>query len=124
MAKGEKQLSMLDKQILAIMTDGREVGNPDDPAKEKWPNLWSWMTRTDAGKDHVMQPASLSIRAVGGGIHVSVSSRDLATSVGVTVLYLVDALDALEKALGDPSTPTTSWGRKEPQLRKRRPKSV
>jgi hypothetical protein len=123
MAKQERPVSALDRAIQQAMGEGREVGCLDDPAKEKWPELWQWMTKMYTGRDYIIQPASLSIRAVSGGIAVSVSSRDLASSIATTTPHLVDALDAIERALSNPATPIAMWGRKEPQMRKRRLKT-
>lgn len=119
----DRPLSALDRAIQQAIGEGREVGCPDDPARERWPSLWEWMTRIHATRDHVMQPASLSIRMIGGGVSVSCSNRDLATSVSTVCPFLGDALDEIEKVLANPSVITASWGRKEAQLRKRRPRS-
>ncbi len=120
MAKNEKPLSSMDRAILQAMGEGREVGCADDPAKDRWPTLWEWMTKIYAGREHMMQPATLTIRMVSGGVAVSCANRDLATSISATTPHLIDALDAIETALANPLTPMAQWGRKEPQLRKRR----
>lgn len=120
MAKSERKLSALDRAVEQAIGEGLEVGLAEDPAREKWPNLWEWLTRVYVGKDNIMTPASLSIRAITGGVAVSCSHRDLAKAVNCTTPFLADALDAIERALADPSTPLASWGRKEPQVRKRR----
>ncbi len=120
MAKAEKQLSALDRAIQQAMGEGREVGHADDPARERWPNLWAWLTQVEVGKDYIVQPASLSISMVVGGVQVSVSNRDLAISARATTRNLGDALDAIEAVCSDPSAIMSSWGRKEPTLRKRR----
>ena len=120
MAKSERKLSALDRAVEQAIGDGREVGNPEDPAKERWPELWQWLTRIYVGKDKLVTPASLSIRMVTGGVAVSCSHRDLAVAVSCTTPLLADVLDAIEKALADPSTPLASWGRKEPTTRTRK----
>jgi len=120
MAKQERQLSALDRAVQMAMGEGRQVGHEDDPAKETWPNLWAWLTQVEVGKDYIVQPASISLQAVVGGVQVSVSNRDLAISCRATTKHLHDAFNALEAVCGDPAAIMSSWGRKEPTLRKRR----
>ena len=121
MAKKEQgeRVSHLDKVIQQAMGEGREVGCADDPARERWPALWEWLTRIYVGRDDMKQPASITINAAPGGIMIRISDRDLGVSVSAATAHLGDALDAIEAALGSDTPAITSWGNKEPKLRKR-----
>ncbi len=72
------------------------------------------------GKDHVKQPATLSIRLGPEGVLVTLTDRDLAVSFDVACSSLTEAFAAMETALTSLSPPMRSWGKKEPSLRKRR----
>jgi len=120
--EGERKLSALDRAILQAIGEGVRVGLDDDPGKTKWPNLWEWMTRTEGGKDHVMQPAVVTIQLGPEGVLVTVTHRDLKRSVPTSCLHLENALDALEATLALPNPPIRSWGKEDAHLRKRRPK--
>jgi len=119
---GERKLSALDRAILQAIGDGVRVGLEDDPARETMPNLWEWLTRTDGGQDHVMQPAVVSIQLGPEGVLVTVTHRDLKRSVGAACLHLGQALEALEATLALPNPPIRSWGKEDAHLRKRRQK--
>jgi len=119
-AKSEKKLSALDRAIQQAMGDGRKVGRDDDTARERWPNLWEWLSRIYIGDDRMMQPASLSIVLGPEGTIASVSNRDLQTRVVVSTPFLADALDALEAELSKDTPNIQSWGKTEPKLRKRK----
>lgn len=115
-----KRLSALDRAILTAVGKGRTVGREDDPARESYPELWQWMTRTGDEGDHVFQPASLSIQLGPEGVLVSLTHRDLGVSCSISCLNLADVLPALEQALTQANTPIRNWGKTEPKLRKRR----
>jgi len=118
----ERKLSALDRAILQAIGEGIQVGHESDPAQQKYPNLWEWLTRTRGGQDHVMQPAVVSLQLGPEGCLVTVTHRDLKRSVGAACLHLDDALAALEAVLALPNPPIRSWGKEDAHLRKRRQK--
>lgn len=122
MAKKDEQvrISPLDRAIQQAMGEGRVVGNADDPAKERWPELWRWLTTIYIGRDEMKQPPSITIKAAPGGVVISLTDRDLGISVDAFVGHLEDAIDALEQALNSDTPTIRAWSNKEPSLRKRR----
>jgi hypothetical protein len=119
MAK-EKHLSSLDRVIQIAMGEGKTVGNPDDPAAAKWPQLWEWLTRIYIGVDKIKQPASIFLTLGPGGVMARMSDRDLSYSVNVNVPNLQDVFDALEAQLAMGTVGVGTWGKKDPNLRKRK----
>lgn len=115
--------SALDRAIQQAIGQDRSLGRDDDPARKKYPTLWDWLSRLYVGRDHVKTPATLTVRLGPEGVIVTLTDRDLSCSFDVACNHLQDALAAIEAALSGPSPPMRSWGRKEPQLRKRRPTS-
>lgn len=124
MPKDERpKLSALDRAVQQAIGDGRVVGREDDPARDQLPNLWDWLTRTDGGRDHVMQPADIRLQLGPEGCLATVTHRDLRVSVSIACPFIGDALKALEAALASPNPPIRAWGKDDPRLRKRRPKT-
>jgi len=115
----DRRPSALDRAVLSAMGQGRVVGADTDPAREKYPTLWEWLSRIYVGVGHVRTPARISITLGPSGVLVDVSDRDLGVSCGASCEHLDDALSALEAALSGPLPPIRSWGKKEPKLRKR-----
>src|SRR5262249_23706090 len=115
-----RPMSALDRQIQQALGEGKVLGNDDDPAREKLPALWDWLSRGYVGPGHVKQPAHVTIRLAQGGVMATVTDRDLCVSVDVATPYLTDILAAMDRALANPSTPLRTWGKKEPNLRKRK----
>jgi len=120
--EGERKLSALDRAILQAIGEGISVGQDSDPAREKYPCLWEWLTRTRGGQDHVMQPAVVTLQLGPEGVLCTVMHRDLKRSVGAACLHLDDALASLEAVLSQPNPPIRSWGKEDAHLRKRRQK--
>lgn len=119
MAK-EKHLSSLDRVILQAMGEGKTVGNPEDPAKDKWPQLWEWLSRIYVGVDKIKQPATVFITLGPGGVMARLSDRDLSWSASIGCPCLADVFDALEAELSKPTINSGSWGKKDPNIRKRK----
>jgi hypothetical protein len=117
------RLSALDRAIQTALGDDRPLGTPDDPARRKLPNLWAWLSQTRAGGDYVKQPAILTVRLGPQGVLATLTDRDLAVSLDVSSETLAGVFLAVETALQAVAPPLRSWGRKEPQLRRRRPKA-
>lgn len=120
MGKTEKRLSALQRAIAQAIGNGRELGNVDDPARQAWPELWTWLSTVHVGQDQVKNPATLSIRLGVEGVIVSLVDRDLSSSVEANCACLADSFQALENALAGPNVPLRTWGKREPHLRKRR----
>lgn len=119
MAK-ERRVSSMDKLIQQAMGEGRAVGAPDDPAASSYPELWEWLSRIYIGRDRLKTPAVMTVQLAPEGVLVRLTDRDLCVSVEAGCKYLADALPALEVLLQGPTPPIKSWGKKEPQLRKRK----
>jgi len=115
----EVRLSALDRAVQTAIGDGRVVGADDDPAKEKYPALWDWLSRIYIGLDRVRTPATLTIQLGPSGVLISLADRDLGVSCGAVCEHLDNALPAMEAALTATVPPLRSWGKKEPRLRKR-----
>jgi len=118
--KEPTKVSPLDRAIQQAMGEGRIVGNPDDPAQTRWPELWRWMTTIYLGRDEMKQPATLSVKAAPGGVVISLTDRDLGVTVDAATANLEDALDALEASLNSDTPSMRAWTNKEPTLRKRK----
>lgn len=119
MAK-DKHLSSLDRAIQMAMGEGRQVGREDDPAKDTFPALWEWISRIYIGKDRLKQPATITISLAPEGVLVRLNDRDLGCGAAVVCPHLQDAFQQLNAALEGPNPPFTFYGKKEPQLRKRK----
>jgi hypothetical protein len=118
-----KKPSALERAIQAAIGDERTVGREDDPAKEKYPRIWEWLTlTTDASKRYLISPGVITITLGPEGVNVSCTLRDLKYSCTSGCLHLQDALDALELAMGTDGPHLRTWGKDEPHLRKRRQK--
>jgi hypothetical protein len=115
--------SALDRVIQSAIGDERVLGRGTDPTKEKYPNLWDWLSRHYVGREHVKQPATLTIRLGPEGALATLTDRDLSVSIDVAAPHLDDVYEAIEAALVSNCPPIRSWGKKEPQLRKRKSSS-
>lgn len=119
MAKEKEKLSALDRLIAQAVGEGRVLGADDDPAMEKWPTVWEWLSRIYIGQDNVRTPSPITIRLVPEGVQVSIVDKDLQSAVEVVFRHLGECFDRLEKEMSRPDCPIKSWGRKEPKLRRR-----
>jgi hypothetical protein len=116
----EPKVSALDRAIQQAMGEGRHLGLEADPARERYPALWEWLSRIYVGRDQIKQPATLTIRLGPEGCLVTLTDRDLCVSMDASCASLTTALDAMEAALQAPNPALRNWGKKEPQLRRRR----
>ncbi len=119
----ERKLSALDRAIVQAIGDGRKVGLEDDPAQDDFPLVWEWLTKTEGGRDYIMQPAVISIQLGPEGVLVSLTHRDLRVSCTVSCAYLSEVMPVLQAALAAPNPPIRSWGKDLPNLKKRKSKS-
>lgn len=119
----KRRLSAFDRVLETALGDNRKVGLPDDPAADLYPEVWRWLTQTEGGVDHILQPAVITIQLGPEGALVSLTHRDLKTSCSIACPHLGMAIEVLEQALSSPNPPLRTWG-KDPQvrLRKRKPK--
>jgi hypothetical protein len=116
----DRKLSSMERAVLHAMGENKVLGNADDPAKATYPELWAWMSTVHVGRDRIKTPASLSIRLGPEGVLVSLTDRDLGVGLEVSCASLEMAFAAIEIALQGPNPPIKSWGKKEPNLRKRK----
>jgi len=124
MAKSDNgHVSFLDRLIQQTVADNRTLGRLDDPAREELPNLWAWLTTTEAGRDHVKDPATLVIRIGPEGCLVSLSDRSLGYALDVSCPHLSDCLESVEQALAGPNPSIRTVGKGEPKVRKRKSKN-
>jgi len=119
MAKTEKQLTALDRLIAAAVGDNTILGSPSDPASAEFPNVWEWLSRTEAGKDFLKDPARLSLALVPGGVQVALTD----STFGVTVDAVSDTLSgvfaALERNLTAQTPTIRTWRKGEISLKKK-----
>lgn len=116
----DRKLSSLDRAVAQALGEGKVIGRADDPAREKFPELWEWLSRVYIGKDRLKSPATLSISLGPEGVLIRLNDRDLATGCAAGAPFLEEAFAALESAMTGPHSNWTFWGKKEPQLKKRR----
>lgn len=119
--KGGRPLSAMDRTIQAAVSDERTLGNEEDPARESMPNLWEWLTRTKASRDHVITPGKLVITACPGGWIIQLNHADLAQSFEASSIDLGGCIAAMEVWLASPQCIPKSWGKKQPTARRRKP---
>jgi len=117
---GERKLSMFERLTLEAMGDRRPLGHPDDPAQERWPELWRWLSVTDLPGNRAKEPATILIRLADGGASATISDRALGYSIDASSGTLNELLDALETALKDPKTVIRRNHSKDPKIRKRK----
>jgi len=116
----DRPLSPLERMVQQAMGEAQDLGAEDDPAKEAYPALWEFMSRTQVGKDSLRTPCRLSVALVVGGVVATITDVDMKRSLSVAVNHLDSALAALDKLAADPKAPWRPWGKGEPTLRKRR----
>lgn len=98
------------------------LGGAADEAQMMYPGLWRWLTNTDAGPEHIMEPAKVSVRAVPDGWHIALTSDALGCSLDATASALADAFKALEEVLKQVSPPFRYWPGHTPKIRRIQPK--
>jgi len=116
----KRKLSAFDRIVAMAMGDNRTLGLDSDPAKERCPQLWEFLSTIYVGRDRIVTPSKVSIQMGPEGCLVSLQVRDLAHGMNVSCPHLDQWADALEAALASPNPPWIAWGKKEPTLRKRK----
>lgn len=115
-------------KLLRRLVEGRLAGSivqlPDDPtAAERWPDLWTWLTSTDAGAEHTKEPARLTIVLGLGEWSVSLTDESLGVSLSTTALTLEGSFGAIQMALMSPNPSIRTWKGSEGSLKKRKKKN-
>lgn len=118
-AKKDRPLSALDRLVMGTIADDLPLGNADDVARETWPTVWDWLTRTTAGKNHVMQPARLTLSMVPGAVICQLAHKGLNYQVEALSDSLAGCFDALEKQLTSSTPGVRPFGRGAPKIKKR-----
>jgi len=118
--KEPNKVSFLQRAIEQAIGKDQSFGCLDDPAAERWPLLWEWLTSWRAGDLYVKTPPTITLRLGPGGALASVNDRDIAKALDVSFLHLADVFDAIEQALSSPNPAVRNIGRNEPKIRKRK----
>jgi len=112
--------SALDRLIENAVGNSTPLGKADDPARTDFPELWRWLSECEAGRDHVKRPARLTIALGPEGVLVSLIDADLCCSIEQACSNLGSVFATMEQALTSVAPPIKTWGKKLPQLRKRK----
>jgi len=119
-----KTKSALDRLIDLAAGNNVALGAKDDPAAREWPNLWEWLSRTDAGADHLKDPARLSLALVPGGVQAGLSDATFGVTVDAVSNTLAGVFAALEANLASATPTIRTWRKGEVVLRKKKAKPV
>lgn len=95
------------------------MGAADDPLAVAAPDLWEFLSRTDAGEGLVKDPATLKIKLTPGGAMATLTDDCYGISIDAAAQYVGGLLDALEEALTRPNATIRSWGKADPKVRKK-----
>lgn len=118
--KEKRKLSIMQRMVLQAIGDNRKIGNPNDPLRETCPNVYEFMTNTDAGKERVKSPAFLKVVPAVNGYLAILTDPDMAASIEVAITDAEQVWTALERGLVDGTATIKTWGKKGPNFRKRR----
>lgn len=118
--KEKRKLSVMQRMVLQAIGDNRKIGNPNDPLRESCPNVYEFMTNTDAGRERVKSPAFLKVVPAVGGYLAVLTDPDLAVQIEVPLMNAQDAFTALEEGIANHTATVRPWGKKGANLRKRR----
>jgi len=119
-ARERKELTHLERLIGQAIGQERALGREDDPAREKYPHLWEWLTTIYVGQDYIKSPATIRIAMGPDGPLITLSDADLAIGMDTHCASLEGILDHLEAELGQPAPPFKPYNKKQPTLRKRK----
>lgn len=119
MSADHRGMSPLERLIAEAVGGNQQLGDDDDPVRLNCPELWRWLTCTDAGPGHVKDPAKLTITCVPGGVLVSLIDASLAVSMDVSCRTLAEVFEAVQRTLKAPNPPLRVWAGKKPTVRKR-----
>jgi hypothetical protein len=119
MAKS-KDMTSFDRMTQVAVGKGIDLGAADDTARELFPELWKWLSTTEAGPDHLKDPARLTMKLVPGGCLVSLSDDAYGVSLDASSDTLANALTAIEQALRSPQPAFRQWNRDAVKVRKKK----
>jgi len=119
-----REQSSFERMTQVATGKGVRLGSGDDPSIQAHPELWKWLATTEAGPDHLKDPARLSLKLVPGGVLVSLSDDAYGVSLDASCDTLLGALDAIEQALRSPQPAFRTWNRTEVKIRKKRKEEV
>jgi hypothetical protein len=120
----KKAASALDRLIQQALGANGELGSRSDEVRETCPELWRWLSETEAGADHLKDPATLTIRLVAQGVMVSVGDKTFGVSCDAACATLGEVFRAIEQALTAPTPALRQWPNHQMVLRKKPKKEV
>lgn len=118
--KKDRPLSPLQRMVAQAMGEDRTFGAENDPAKERYPALWEFLATVYVSETRMKTPCKLTVQLGPGGVICSLTDPDMKQSLQVAFPHLVNLLEEMERAAADPLAPWKSWGKGEPELRKRK----
>ena len=92
----------------------------DEEARSKWPHVWEMLITTHPDEDHVIEPATFSVRLGAGCWNWSLTSRDLKCGFSGYSASLAGCLDQAEAQLSSQTVQYRKVGRGDLHLRKRK----
>lgn len=102
-------MSLFDKLIQARL-EGDAMQSPvHDDDHKTYPVVMQFLTRTDAGLNHLKDPAQIVIKASLGTFVVEMTDPSLECSVSAASPTLVGCLPALEAELNKPQPLIRTW---------------
>lgn len=102
------------KDIIAKRLGEGDANLPsDDEARSRWPNLWEFMTHTDAGDNKLKEPARITLSLGLGEWMIDLADQSLGVGLSAASATLQDAFDRLEKAMTAPNAPWRVWRGKD-----------
>jgi len=116
-------MSVFNRMVQKAIADTVSFGDDFDPCRSALPTLWHWLTCTEAGPDHIKEPAKLTIKATPGGFYASLADDTFGVSIDASAEHLHECFEALEKALTSPQPAIRTWPKHEVQLKKKKKKT-
>ena len=101
------------RSIFARIAEARAAGAASPPqdskARERWPTIFEFLTRTEASPDLLKDLASLTIKMGLAEWTIDLSDPGFAVSCSAAAGTLDGLFDALETALTGPNPPIRPW---------------
>jgi len=114
---GRSATNLWEKLAAARTSDAQQVLRQE--CRDRFPTLWLFLTRVQVTEDLDKDVASVSIRLGLGEWLVELTDPGFEVSLCATSSTLVEALDALERALQRPDAPIRPWKGTKGKLRAR-----
>jgi len=115
----ERKLTLFERAQAEALGKSIPLGRQDDPAKEKWPEMWKWLTETDVEGNRMKEPATLIIRVTPEGISATLNDRAFGWAFDANSDFLESIFTEMEKSCNDPTKARKSHNR-DPKVRKRK----